>query len=490
MRLRSLRVKLPLLVGVLFASALVLAGLVARSEIHHRLVSDTTANAESILGTYLQALEGGQEVLPKPDSAESTRFYYIDQTGLEISPSEFEDLVIVALEDEIPALVDTLTPDPTQFPDELTIIEIGPPVEIEAGVVTAVGEPRDVDLGSEVVAVAAPIAVGGEELSVVVSSPLKPVDDTIGTLTVAGLIIIPFLALLAAGATYLTVNRALRPVEAMRSHVERTTVQSLTDKIPPPGTGDEIDRLAVTMNDLLDRLHVSGEQQRQFISDASHELRSPITATLATIEATNADTITETWPQVAATLTTEQQRLATLVDDLLFLAHHDEHATARSPSASLNGDVDLDELALDEASRARPVPVTAHIESPQRVTGNAQLLRRCLTNLVDNAAQHAASCVDITVTTEADGRAVLRVDDDGPGIPAKDQRRIFERFTRLDPARKRTGGGAGLGLAICDAIVHQHHAQLRYQTSPSGGASFELTFPGPFDPPLPERRGR
>lgn len=151
----------------------------------------------------------------------------------------------------------------------------------------------------------------------------------------------------------------------------------------------------------------------------------------------------ELWPEIAAALVDEQDRLRSLVDDLLTLAGLDE--TSARPLA--RGEVDLDDLAVTEAERSRRVPVTATITSPHQIEGDEHLLQRCLSNLVDNAAHHARTEVRITVTAEVGG-ATTWVDDDGPGTPPELADTVFERFTRLGPWRSRDGGGAGLGLAI------------------------------------------
>lgn len=226
------------------------------------------------------------------------------------------------------------------------------------------------------------------------------------------------------------------------------------------------------MNRMLARLQHARDAQRQFISDASHELRSPITATQATLEVARGQADQADWTATADILHQENVRLATLVDDLLLLAQLDE-----TSSPLVAQDVDLDELCLAEANRPHPTSVHVHVDAPARIRGNPQNLARAIRNLVDNASRHATSRVDITISLDHT-TAVIEVADDGPGIPPADLERVFDRFSRLDTSRSRAlGGGAGLGLAIAKHIVTAHNGALTASNRTNGGARFTLTIP-------------
>lgn len=299
-------------------------------------------------------------------------------------------------------------------------------------------------------------------------------------------ILAPVLAIAAllAGLTWLAVGRALRPVRAMTNQVALIGNNNLDQRIPVPEAGDDLRNLADTMNDMLGRLQQAQEQQRQFISDASHELRSPITATQATLEVAAANPAETDWDATAAILQDENIRLASLVDDLLLLARLDEQRVLAGVAP-----VDLDELCLSEADRAHPHEIAVRVDAPARVGGNLSMLTRAVRNLVDNASKHAKSAVLITVDVESGPQptAAIKIDDDGPGIPADERARIFERFTRLDEARQRpvSGngeraiGGAGLGLAIVQSIARAHGGNVHVEDSPMGGARFVLAIPMP-----------
>jgi len=306
-------------------------------------------------------------------------------------------------------------------------------------------------------------------------------DLTTGTGNLV-ILILPFLLLGLGMLTWFLIGRVFSPVDAMRAQVDRIGAGSLDQRVPVPEANDELRQLAETMNQMLDRLQQANESQRRFISDASHELRSPIAATGATLELANANPSRTDWPEVAAVIEEENARLARLVDDLLLLAAMDENAqSGRQRSWST---VDLDEICLTEAERSHPVDVTVHVASPARVTGYLPGLTRAVRNLVDNAAAHAVSAVRVEVATDGP-EAVVRVIDDGAGIDPEFTERIFERFFRIDESRARTGeggggGGAGLGLAIARQVADRHDGMLTVVDSTGPGAAFELRLPS-FD---------
>jgi signal transduction histidine kinase len=225
---------------------------------------------------------------------------------------------------------------------------------------------------------------------------------------------------------------------------------------------------------MLDRLEAAQARQRRFVSDASHELRSPIAsirqhAEVALAHPERADAV-----DFARVVLDEDLRVQRLVDDMLFLARADEHGIqlTRRP-------VDLDDVVFEEAARVRATTtllVDTSRVSGGRVQGDRERLRQLVRNLVDNATRHAATTVRF-VLTAVGGETVLRVDDDGPGIPAADRERVFERFVRLDGARDRDHGGAGMGLAIVAEIAAAHGARARVTDGDGGGACVEVRFP-------------
>ena len=281
------------------------------------------------------------------------------------------------------------------------------------------------------------------------------------------------LLVVVAVTTWITVGRALAPVEAIRREVDEISAAQLHRRVPEPATEDEIGRLATTMNRMLARLEDARNSQRRFVSDASHELRSPITTIRQHAEVALAHPDRANAQELAEVVLIEQQRMQRLVDDLLLLARADE----RIPLARAS--VDLDDLALEEARRLRSatsVEVDTTGLGAARVHGDVDALRRVLRNLGDNAARHASSRIAIAVA-ERGGDVLLTVDDDGPGIPESERARVLERFVRIDEARSRDDGGSGLGLAIVDEVVRAHGGAVSISRSPLGGARIGVTLP-------------
>ncbi|MGA5197795.1 sensor histidine kinase [Streptomyces exfoliatus] len=288
---------------------------------------------------------------------------------------------------------------------------------------------------------------------------------------------VPLITILTGGLVYVTVARALHPVEAIRRELADITDQSLDRRVPVPPTGDVIARLAETTNDTLDRLEQASARQQQFAADAAHELRSPLAGLRAQLETAlrHPDSVTD-WPEVVAEAAADVVRLQTLADDLLLLASHRATAAPREP-------VDLAALAEDLVREHQHLPDAAGLRircqapAPAVVHGNATRLERLLRNLLANACRHAKSEIEVTVAVGTDGSTVvLTVADDGPGIPPEDRARVFDRFTRLDASRTRASGGAGLGLPIARDIATHHAGTLTIEDA-ARGARLVARFP-------------
>ncbi len=304
----------------------------------------------------------------------------------------------------------------------------------------------------------------------VVAASLEGADKSVTTLRHALWLATPLLVLLVALMTWLFVDRALRPVEAIREEVEEIRASTMDRRVPVPDTDDEVQRLAATMNEMLDRLEASQLRQREFVSDASHELRSPIASMRAELEVAVAHPDSADWPAVAQRVLGERDRLERLVDDLLQLARLEE------PGAVHHEDVDLDDLVLTEAAHTRRVPITTAGVSAGRIVGDRRSLEQVVRNLLDNAARHATSAVDTSVA-RVNGQVILRVDDDGSGVAPEEREHIFQRFARADDGRGREHGGAGIGLALVQRVVATHGGSVVCTDSPSGGARFEVVLP-------------
>ncbi|MCP4306774.1 MAG: HAMP domain-containing histidine kinase [bacterium] len=336
--------------------------------------------------------------------------------------------------------------------------------------VTISGMARPVGMVGENTTVSLPVEFQSGALTLTASSSLEPVRAGLSTLR--GLLVFAVPALVAGvGATsWFVTGRAFAPVEDITSKVERITDDRLDDRVPVPDSRDEVAHLAVTMNSMLDRLATSRRRQRQFVSDASHELRNPIAASKTRLEVALAHPDHVAWSETAGAVLEEQERLEHLVDSLLQLARFDEQTSA------VTEEVDLDDVVFVEAQRVADIAISVDDVAPTRITGNRQQLTYAVRNLIDNAIRHTASRVSIALKSGEDS-VVLTVDDDGAGIPADKRDAVFERFVRLDESRDRTRGGAGLGLALVAAVADAHGGTARAMDSPLGGARFELVLP-------------
>jgi len=479
MRNLQLRTRLTLLVTTVFAMALIAAAAIGLTRIETSLETETRDNAEALLYDYLGQLQGGTVGPAQPDPDDATRFVYLDAGGSELTNAEFQQILFSAFDSAVGSipLPDDFPPLPEGFPDLPEGATAEGVVIVEAGRLDIViAEPGDdqpisLDLGEKVTTVGLPVTIGDEAVTIGVSSPLKPIQDSLDAMTQLFAVLVPLLTVLVAAGTWLLVGRSLRPVHQITTQVDQITTQNLEQRVPEAAATDEIGHLARTMNKMLAGLQTARDQQHQFISDASHELRSPITATQATLEVARANPDTTDWLATAEILHDENARLAALVDDLFLLARLDETDTPE-----LRDDIDLEELFLDEARRPHPTNVNIRVESPARIRGDLSTLTRAARNLIDNAARHAASTVTVTIINDGT-EATVTIADDGPGIDNDDLERIFERFTRLDDSRNRTsGGGAGLGLAITKHIITAHNGTINASNGPSGGAVFTLRF--------------
>ncbi|WP_309065388.1 sensor histidine kinase [Microbacterium sp.] len=331
------------------------------------------------------------------------------------------------------------------------------------------GEPHRVTVDGEEYLAASEDADGDRRLTVARS--LEHVRDAVGTATGLLVVAVPLVLALIGVVVWTVTSRALAPVERLRRQVDEIDATGLHRRVDAGGD-DELGSLALTMNRMLDRIEQSQITQRRFVSDASHELRSPL-ATIrqhAELAATHPESMTV--EMLSRVVREEGARMQDLVEGLLLLARLDE----RRPGPG--EPVDLDDLALAEVRRLRGmgVAVDGRGIGPGRVNGSPTLLARALRNLVDNAARHAASLVSVRVWTDA-GHVHLQVEDDGAGIPEAEREHVFDRFTRLDEARARDAGGSGLGLAIVREIAAAHHGTVGVDAGPAGGARFTLSLP-------------
>jgi signal transduction histidine kinase len=313
-----------------------------------------------------------------------------------------------------------------------------------------------------------------------VAQPTATADDRIATARniVAGVASLG--ALLVGIPTWVLAGSALSPLPRLRARArDISDAADLSVRLPEAGP-PEVAELAVTLNRMLDRLqHSVGQADaalkatRTFTADAGHELRTPLTSLRANLDVLSRDGLSEAdHERSLAEALSAHGRVTALIEALQVLARGDAAAGDRS------GRVDLAELgdtAVVEARRRHPGVAFTFEASPEAcVRGDADGLRRLIDNLLENGARHGGSSVRVAVR-EGDGYVLLSVDDDGPGIPDAEKRRVFDRFARGSAARN--GTGSGLGLAIAAQQAELHGGRLKLEDSPLGGASFALTLP-------------
>lgn len=326
-------------------------------------------------------------------------------------------------------------------------------------------------LAKDIHVVAVPVTAPKTAAHVVVVVSLDQYDHSVAVLERILEIGMPMFLLLIGVICWLIVGRALRPIDKMRREVDEVASIRGGHRIAAPSHDDEVGRLARTLNSMLDRIEASSIRERRFVADASHELRSPIANIRTEIEVALHRPAQAEWPAVAEDVLAQNQRMANLVEALLLLARSDEGNLAPAIEAT-----DLAEVAESVIHECRvdgpPVALDLHRTS---VKMPLVYLERVVTNLVDNARRFAASRVEITVRQE--GRwGVLRVRDDGPGVPESARNRIFERFVRLDEARNRDVGGFGLGLAIVADLCRFYGGSIEVESA-APGAVFVLRLP-------------
>jgi signal transduction histidine kinase len=323
--------------------------------------------------------------------------------------------------------------------------------------------------------IARTVRVPPDYVTIYAASSLRPADQVVRSLKIALWSSIPGLIALASLATWFLTGRALRPVDEMRRQLDNVQSAGEQRRLTPSGRAAELDRLTDTLNQMLDRLNESDTIRRQFLADASHELRSPLASARTMLEVGLAYPALTDWPETATDVMVEVQRLQGIAAELLALARAEggERALKREL-------VELGALVREEVQRTGDARVSLSIATSADVTIDKDLVVRLLRNLLDNARRHAQSRVSVNVAGRIPGSdrglATVQIYNDGDEIPADEREQIFEPFTRLDNARARDEGGAGLGLSIARRIAEMHGGTLAVVDT-TKGAAFLLTLP-------------
>ncbi|MDQ6888041.1 MAG: ATP-binding protein [Gemmatimonadota bacterium] len=338
---------------------------------------------------------------------------------------------------------------------------------------------------------AAPTRVGGQEYVIIVAESLHRQAETLETARTAGLIVVPLVLLLAGLGGYALARRSLAPVVQMSVDAARISATNLDERLTVRNAKDELGQLAGVFNELLGRVETAFTQQRRFMADASHELRTPITIMRSEADVTlgKEERSPEEYRDSLGVIRDEGERLSIVVEELFLLARAD---AGQYPLRQ--AELYLDELVHDSVRAVRTladerqisVSCDSAVEAPVR--GDEVLLRGLLTNLLDNAIKYSEPGGHVEVSLRrCEASYILSLVDTGPGIPAEAQAQIFDRFFRVDGARARAErsqtGGAGLGLAIARWVAEAHGGRLELVHSSALGSEFRTTLPAPQPAP-------
>ena len=433
----SLRARLTVVATLLVAVALLAGTVLLLVALHRSLIAALDETARQRARDVVALVDSGQLPDPIPVAAGTPLVQVVDADDRVVAASAGGDrLVPILLPDDVAAVRDG------------AVRTIGGSRLGLSGELRVIGEPADAE----------------EPQTVLVAMSVAEVEGSLQVVRTAMIVGAPLLVGGFAMVCWLLVGSALRPVAALRRGAEDITTTRQARRLPVPDADDEVRRLALTLNDMLERLERSSARQRSFVADAAHELRSPLTAIRTQLEVARAHPQQADWPQVSTDALADVERLSRLVDDLLVLARLEDGAVRPPVDA-----VDLANVA-DKIVARTVADVSLRREGDDEVIVHADVdaVQRVVANLVDNAVRYAATAVTVDVRDGAGGGAVVSVADDGPGIPAEQREHVFERFTRLDHARSRDAGGAGLGLAIVRELVRSQGGEVSLEDNAPG----------------------
>jgi heavy metal sensor kinase len=323
-------------------------------------------------------------------------------------------------------------------------------------------------------------APDGNRFVVEVGAPMTSITTMLDRLRLQLLIGLPIVVAMAIAGGYLLLRRALAPVDAIASKAERITQHNLTERLPVGKTGDELERLSISLNRMIARLEDAFANSKRFVADASHELRTPLTVIRGELESLAQNPHLD--PAVSESLGNvleEVERLASIVEGLVSISRLDA-GEAQAEWVQF----DLGELAASTADQmsllAEDKRIKILVDAQKRVSirGDRARLKQVIVNLLDNAIKYTPNNGSVNLRVKAEnGHAVIEVADDGVGIPSEALPHIFERFFRVDKTRSRDPGGAGLGLSIVKSICTAHGAEVQVRSQPGAGSEFRVKLP-------------
>ena len=315
-----------------------------------------------------------------------------------------------------------------------------------------------------------------------VAEPLSVIEDGLSELRRDLFWGVLLVLLLASAGGYFLARKSLAPIASMNSQTQRISAENLSARLDVTNSRDELGRLAATINDLVARLENSFKEQQRFIADASHELRTPLAVLRGETEVALGKTRSvEEYQESLSLIQDEAERLSRIVEDLFILARQpiNTRAALNKESVSLNDAVRECARAAQVLAFRKGVRLKLENDSPSiALNGDQELIRRMILNLLDNAVKYTPAGGEISLAlVRQNGNAEIVVRDNGVGIPTEAQPRVFDRFYRVDKARARTMGGAGLGLSIAQWIVEVHGGAISLASTPGHGSTFTVVLP-------------
>jgi heavy metal sensor kinase len=328
-----------------------------------------------------------------------------------------------------------------------------------------------------------PVKRRGREHVLVVAESLRHVDESVDQVLLLLLLGLPAAVAATAVGGWWLARKALRPVERMTSQAEEIGIDRLHERIEVPRAKDEIGHLAVTLNAMLDRLERGVDEKHRLITDASHDLRTPLAAMRAELDVTlMEDALSRAAREVLESAREEVDRMSRIVDNLLTLARVDEGGLELlTTHVDLAAAVEAAVRPLRPLAAAKALRLEVNGEHFE-VEADPQRLHQALTNFVENAIKFSGPGGEVSVSTwQRGGEVGVTVKDAGPGIRADAREQVFQRFYRADPARGRAGSGSGLGLSICREIAEAHSGRVWVESEEGKGSSFSLALPADRD---------
>jgi heavy metal sensor kinase len=319
-------------------------------------------------------------------------------------------------------------------------------------------------------------------------APLDEVQSDLRKWLAFLLALFPTVAIIALVGGYILVKRSLAPVDRITASAERISSHNLSQRLPVPQTGDELERLSVALNRMIERLDEAFQHSRRFVADASHELRTPLTVLKGEMEGLVREAqLPSDWRERLGTTLEEVDRLANIVEGLFAISRLDAGEAAAEWLT-----FDLAQLAYDTADQMsllaedKGIRLDCLTSKGVWVEGDRSRMKQVVVNLLDNAIKYTQKGGDVHLAVKAlDNKAVLEVSDNGVGIPATALPHVFERFYRVDQARSRGNGGAGLGLSIVRSICIAHQGKVEACSTPGQGSRLHVELPltnPPVDP--------